>query len=203
MSAPTTVVFDLGGVLIDWNPRYMYRELIHDEAEMEHFLSEVCSPAWNEAQDAGRTIADAVAEATARHPDKAGLINAYYERFDQMMSGAIDGTVRILKALRQQGVPCYALTNWSAETFPLARNRFDFLSWFDGILVSGEERMKKPDPAIFELLLQRFGIVAGDTVFIDDSARNIEAASQLGLTAVHFTGAEGLQQQLRALHFNL
>ncbi len=203
MNRPTIVVFDLGGVLVDWNPRYMYRRLINDEAEMEFFLTEVCSPAWNEAQDGGRTIAEAVAEATARHPDKSELINAFYERFDEMMAGSIDGTVKILDTLRRQQVPCYALTNWSAETFPLALKRFDFLSWFDGILVSGREGLKKPDPAIFELLFKRFDIDAKSAVFIDDSPRNIAAATDLGLRSIHFTSAEGLQTELRALHFDV
>ncbi len=196
---PTNIVFDLGGVLIDWNPRYLYRQLFDDEAEMERFLSEVCSPEWNVAQDGGRTIAQAVAEAVGRHPDRAPEIEAYYDRFDEMMSGPIDGTVQVLEQLRARGTPCYALTNWSAETFPIARRRFDFLGWFDGIVVSGEEKLKKPDPAIFRLLLDRFAIKARDTVFIDDSPRNVAAASEFGLHAIHFTDTGSLRKELGRL----
>ena len=196
---PKTVVFDLGGVLIDWNPRYVYRQLFDDEAEMETFLSGVCTPEWNVAQDAGRTIDEAVAEATSRHPEKAALIKVYYDRFDEMMAGPIDGTVDILARLHQRQTPCYALTNWSAETFPLARKRFDFLGWFKGIVVSGEEKLMKPDPAIYRLLLERFALAPQDTVFIDDSPRNVQAAAELGLHAVHFTSPSALNDELARL----
>ncbi len=196
---PTTIVFDLGGVLIDWNPRYLYRQLFDDETEMEAFLSIVCTPEWNVAQDGGRTVAEAVAEATSRHPEKAALIEAYYDRFDEMMAGPIDGTLDILARLRQQQTPCYALTNWSAETFPLARNRFDFLGWFKGVVVSGEEKLKKPDPAIYRLLLERFALEPQDTVFVDDSPRNVQAAAELGLHAIHFTSPSALNDELTRL----
>lgn len=197
---PKTIVFDLGGVLVDWNPRYVYRQLFDDETEMEAFLSQVCSPEWNVAQDAGRTVTEAVAEATSRHPEKAALIEAYYERFDEMMAGPIDGTVEILARLHQLQTPCYALTNWSAETFPLARNRFEFMGWFKDIVVSGEEKLIKPDPAIYRLLLERFALEPQDTVFIDDSPRNVQAAAELGLHAVHFTSPSALNDELARLH---
>ncbi len=200
---PTTVVFDLGGVLIDWNPRYLYRQLIDDEVEMEAFLSEVCPPSWNEEQDAGRSVAAAIEEATARHPGKVDLIRSYYERFDEMIAGAIEETVQVLDALRQQSVPCYALTNWSAETFPLAIKRFAFLDWFKGIVVSGEEKMKKPDPAIYRLLLDRYGLEANDTVFIDDSPRNVDAANRIGLHTIHFKSPTALREDLSRLQFVL
>ena len=194
-----TVIFDLGGVLIDWNPRYLYRKLMNDEQEMERFLSVVCSPAWNEEQDAGRAVGDAVAEATARHPSQAKLIEAYYERFDEMMAGAIEGTVAVLTELRETGVPCYALTNWSADTFHLAENRFPFLGWFEDIVVSGRERIKKPDPAIFNLALRRFGLDADTAAYIDDSPRNVAAAGALGLHSIHFAGAEPLRRELASI----
>ena len=197
---PKTIVFDLGGVLVDWNPRYVYRQLFDDETEMEAFLAQVCTPEWNVAQDAGRTIAEAVAEATSRHPGKAALIRVYYERFDEMMAGPIDGTVDILARLHQQQTPCYALTNWSAETFPLARNRFEFMGWFRDIVVSGEEKLIKPDPAIYRLLLERFALEPQDTVFIDDSPRNVQAAAELGLHAIHFTSPSALNDELARLH---
>lgn len=157
---PDTVIFDLGGVLIDWNPRYLYRKLIADDAGIDHFLSEVCPPEWNIAQDGGRTIAEAVAEASARHPDKTELIRAYYDRFDEMLSGPITGTVAILEELHASGVPLHALTNWSAETFPIGRRRFEFLSRFRHITVSGEIRLAKPDPAIYRHALAAAGKAA-------------------------------------------
>ncbi len=190
------VIFDLGGVLIDWNPRYLYRKLIDDEPEMEAFLTVVCTPEWNEQQDAGRTVADAVAEATARHPDRAELIAAYYERFDEMMSGAIEGTVQVLAELRRNGTPCFALSNWAAETFSHAERRFAFLDWFDDIVVSGRERLKKPDPAIFSLALRRFGVEAGEAAYIDDAPPNVTAAARIGLHAIQFVGADALRREL-------
>jgi len=143
------VVFDLGGVLIDWNPRYLYRKLFDDDEGMERFLSEVCSPEWNTRQDAGRLWREAVSELTTRHPDQAAMIAAYHLRWPEMLGGDIPEAVELLKELKQQRLRLYALTNWSHETFPVARSRFAFLDWFEGIVVSGEERMVKPDPAIF------------------------------------------------------
>jgi 2-haloacid dehalogenase len=201
-SRPQTVVFDLGGVLIDWNPRHLYRKLFpDDEAGMEAFLTSVCTPAWNEQQDAGRRTAAAESELIDRFPDKTALIRAYYGRFGEMLSGPIAGTVDVLKALHEAGVPLYALSNWSAETFPIARERFAFLGRFRNIVVSGEAGIKKPDAAIFHLLLSRNGLTAGDCVFIDDSAANIAAASALGFMAVRFHSPEQLTHELRGLGF--
>ncbi len=189
--APTVSVFDLGGVLIDWNPRHLYRKLFEgNDAAMEHFLATVCTQTWNERQDAGRTFTEAVEELCADHPDKRALIEAWGLRFDEMMAGPIHGTVEILAALRTRGVPLYALSNWSAETYPVAERRFDFLQWFHGVLISGRERVKKPDPRIFALMLERFGLAAETVVYVDDSARNVAAAEALGIRAVHFTGPD-------------
>jgi 2-haloacid dehalogenase len=197
-----TVVFDLGGVLIDWNPRHLYRSLFAgDEAAMEHFLAEVCSPEWNLQQDAGRTWAEATALLRAEHPDQAALIDAYHLRWAEMMAGHIAGTVAILRALHDAGTPLYALTNWSQETFPHAEARFEFLKLFRGIVVSGAERVVKPDPAIYRLLLDRFGLDAGRCVYIDDVARNAYAATSLGFHGIHFTGPEALAEELRTLGF--
>ena len=158
-SPRSTVIFDLGGVLIDWNPRHLYRKLFPgDEAAMEHFLAHVCNDAWNVQQDAGRGFAEAVALLKKEHPAKTGLIDAYWERWVEMLAGPINDTVDILALLRERRVPLYALTNWSAETWPVARPLFPFLDWFDGIVVSGQERMAKPDPRIFRLLLERFAV---------------------------------------------
>ena len=195
-SACQVVVFDLGGVLIDWNPRHLYRKLFDDEAAMEWFLAEVCHTAWNEEQDRGRAFAAAVEEATARHPDHRPQIAAYFERWDEMMAGPIEGAVAILEELKNAGYELHALTNWSAETFPFARDRFAFLDWFNSILVSAEVGLIKPDPAIFELLLERIGRRPHECVYIDDSARNVAAAAALGLDAIHFESSDRLREAL-------
>lgn len=192
------VVFDLGGVLIDWDPRYLYRKLLDDEAAVEEFLATVCTPEWNAEQDRGRPFAEGVAELVERHPVHAAAITAYHERWPEMLGGAVGGTVEVLAELRAAGVPVYALTNWSAETFGIASERFEFLEWFDGVLVSGEERMIKPDPAIFRLLLDRFGLDPGATFYIDDSPANVAAADRLGFDAVRFTSPAQLRRDLEA-----
>jgi 2-haloacid dehalogenase len=194
------VVFDLGGVLIDWNPRYLYRKLFAgDEAAMEHFLATVCTQDWNEQQDAGRAFAEACAPLIARHPERAPLILAWGQRFAEMMAGPIHGTVDILEELHAAGVPLYALTNWSAETFPHAQERFAFLERFRGIVVSGHEKMIKPDPRIYRLLLERHAIAAADAIYIDDNPRNAAAATALGLQGIHFSGPEPLRAELRRM----
>jgi 2-haloacid dehalogenase len=197
---PEAVVFDLGDVLIDWNPRHLYRKLFpDDEAAMERFLTDVCSSEWNLAQDAGRTLAEGTALLVAEHPDKAALIEAYYGRWDEMVAGSIQGTVEILARLRAAGVRVLALTNWSAETFVRARRRFAFLDWFEGIVVSGAERMVKPDPRIYRLLAERYRLTPGRSVFIDDLPRNVEAATAAGLIGLRFVGAGKLAEDLRGL----
>lgn len=194
-----TVVFDLGGVLIDWNPRYLYRKLFAgDEAGMERFLAEVCSQDWNECQDAGRPWAEGIAEAVARHPQHEALIRAYRERWEEMLAGPLHDSVALLERLHARGVRLLALTNWSAETFPLARRLFPFLGRFEGILVSGDEGLKKPDPAIFRLLVARYALQPERSLFIDDSPRNVAAASELGFRALRFTDAEALRAALLA-----
>jgi 2-haloacid dehalogenase len=197
--AMQVVVFDLGGVLIDWNPRYLYRQLIEDEAAMELFLSEVCHAAWNEEQDRGRTFAAAVEEAVARHPGERALIEAYHHRWEEMLAGPMNGTVKILEELRDAGLELHALTNWSAEKFPIARERYAFLTWFESILVSGEHGLIKPDPKIFQLLLERIGRDAGDCIYIDDNAKNAEAATALGFAAIRFESPEQLRRELTRL----
>jgi 2-haloacid dehalogenase len=193
----SVVVFDLGGVLIDWNPRYLYRKLFDgDDKAMEHFLAHVCTQTWNEEQDAGRTFAEACAELKSVHPDKAELIDAWIERQDEMFSGDIAGTVEILAELRDRGVPLYALTNFSAETFPAARERFKFLSWFGGILVSGDVKMIKPDSRIFEHFLETFAIDPAHAVYIDDRQNNVDAAIALGMHGVVFTDPRELRMEL-------
>ena len=197
---PDAVVFDLGGVLIDWNPRYLYRTLFGgDTAAMEHFLTHVCSPAWNHQQDAGRSFAEGCAELVREFPDARPLIEAWRERFDETLGGPIAGTVEILAALRERGVPLYALSNWWAETFPIARARFDFLGWFDGIVISGEFGAAKPDPRIFAHLLDTYGLRADATVFIDDLPANVAAAAAAGMQPILFTDPVALRASLREL----
>ena len=193
------VVFDLGGVLLEWDPRHLYRKLFADEAGMESFLANVCTPEWNARQDAGRPFADAVAELAPRHPDKLHLINAWRERFGEMIPDAIHGTVDILRDLKSRKVPVYALSNWSGETFPSQRERFPFLEWFDGIVLSGQEGCMKPDERIFRILLDRYALAAHDTVFIDDNPNNARAASALGIHGIHFQSPEELRRELSAL----
>jgi 2-haloacid dehalogenase len=193
------VVFDLGGVLLEWNPRHLYRKLFADERAMEEFLARVCTTEWNERQDAGRPFAEAVAELAPAHPDKLHLINAWHERFGEMIPDAIHGTVEILRELKSRSVPVYALSNWSAETFPSQRERFAFLAWFDGIVVSGHEGCMKPDERIFRILLERYGLAADETVFIDDNPKNARAASALGIHGIHFQSPDKLRRELTAL----
>ena len=193
------VVFDLGGVMLEWDPRHLYRKLFADEAAMESFLAEVCTTEWNERQDAGRPFAEAVAELAPAHPDMLHLINAWHERFGEMIPDAIHGTVEIVRELKSRSVPVYALSNWSAETFPPQRERFAFLAWFDGIVVSGHEGCMKPDERIFRILLDRYGLAADETVFIDDNPKNARAASALGIHGIHFQSPETLRRELATL----
>ncbi|MDQ6729781.1 MAG: HAD family phosphatase [Actinomycetota bacterium] len=193
------VVFDLGGVLLDWNPRYLYREMFAQEADMERFLAEVCTLDWHVANDlGGRPVRENCVALARAHPDQAQAIMAWAERSEEMIGGAIEGTVGILAQLRAGGVPCYALTNMEAETFPLRRKRFAFMRWFDGAVVSSQEGMVKPDLEIFRRLLVRFDLRAPSTAFIDDAQRNVDAAAALGLQAVRFTSPEALRDWLMA-----
>jgi 2-haloacid dehalogenase len=193
------VVFDFGGVLFDWNPRHLYRTLIADEAEMERFLSEVANDAWNARQDAGRPWDEAIAELVERYPAQEALIRAYRERWPETLAGSFPDTVAVLHELKAAGTPLYGLTNWSQETFPLAQARFPVLDLFDGIVVSGQEGMAKPDPRIFRRLLERFSLAAERLVFIDDNRANVDAAVALGIHAIHFTDAVTLRQELVGL----
>jgi 2-haloacid dehalogenase len=193
------VVFDLGGVLLDWDPRHLYRKLFDDPVEMERFLAEVCTMRWHAEHDRGLPFAEAAARLAAEHPDSAELIRAWGRRSEEMIAGPIDGTVAILARLRERGVPCYALTNMEAETYPLRRDRYDFIRWFDGTVVSSAEGLIKPDPRIFRVLLDRYGLDAGRTLFIDDSSVNVQAARGVGMQAVRFESPEGLRAHLEAL----
>ncbi len=199
LPAIEAVVFDLGGVLLDWNPRYLYREMFGQEVEMERFLAEVCTLEWHVANDlGGRPVRENCVELARAHPDQAEAIMAWGERSEEMIGGEIEGTVEILARLRAAGMPCYALTNMEAETFPQRRERFTFMRWFDGAVVSSHEGVVKPDPEIFRRLLVRFDLRATSTAFIDDAQRNVDAALALGLQAVRFTSPKSLRDWLLA-----
>ncbi len=187
------VVFDLGAVLIEWDPRHLYRKVFKDEAQMEWFLTNVCHPDWNLEQDKGRSFDDAVIEATARHPDHAAEIAMYRDRWTEMVPGAIMGSVNIFEELNTKGTPLYAITNWNGDTFRAIRNRFPFLTLFRDIVVSGDEKMLKPAPEIFHLLAKRNNISLADCIFIDDSMKNINGAEAVGMTGHHFTSPEALR----------
>lgn len=200
MASVDNVVFDLGGVLIEWNPRHLYRKLIDDEAVMERFLAEVCTPAWNERQDEGRPIAEATAELVAAHPDQAELIRAFYGRWEEMMPGLVPGTLDLLEQVRAAGRRVFALSNWSAETFPFAEARFGFLgTHFEGRVISGHEGVKKPDRRIYDLLIERYALDPGRTLFIDDVERNAEAARAAGWQAIWFRDAAQAARELARL----
>jgi 2-haloacid dehalogenase len=195
---PRVLLFDLGGVLIDWNPRYLYRSLFGDGAEMERFLAEVCDSEWNKGIDAGRPFAEAIRERQAQVPEYAEFIGYWHTRWTDMLKGEIPGTVALLRELKELGRPLCALSNWSAETFPVARERFPFLAWFDRIILSGEVGVAKPDRQIFDLAARHCGLVPARTVFIDDVEANVQAALELGYDALLFTGPDPLRQALVA-----
>lgn len=192
-----TVIFDLGGVLIDWNPRYLYRKLMNSEAEIDYFLSNICTFAWNSQQDAGRSFHEATAALQAQHPEHAEMIAAYYGRWEEMLGGEIAESVEVFRQVKRTGLPVYALTNWSAESFIPTKKRFSFLHEFDGIVVSGEEKVAKPDARLFHILLERYKIDPRSAAYIDDSASNIVTAQSLGLHTVHFQSAEQMRRALQ------
>ncbi len=190
------VVFDFGGVLMDWNPRYFYRTYFKDEKQMEYFLSHICNDEWNAEQDRGRSFEEGVRLLQAQYPQYAEPIRLYKDKWGCMLKGEFPRSVDLLKRLKGQGYGIYGLTNWSAETIPLAYSRYDFFALFDGIVVSGEEKIIKPDPRIFEILLERYHLTAGDTLFIDDSRDNIEAAARLGFQTILFDDIDTVSERI-------
>ncbi|MFN5327488.1 MAG: HAD family hydrolase [Bacteroidota bacterium] len=191
------IIFDLGGVLIDWNPDYMYKKIIQEEGKRKWFLENVCTSDWNEAQDGGRSIHEANQILIEKFPEYQEWILAYYTRWEEMLNGSIQGTVDIFTSLKsQKNFGMYALTNWSAETFPRALELFDFLHWFDGRVVSGEEKTRKPFKEIYDIILSRFNLIPQETLFIDDNLRNIKAAESCGITSIHFQSPEQLRNEL-------
>jgi 2-haloacid dehalogenase len=194
------IIFDLGGVLIDWNPSYVFDKMFEDEEQKKHFFENICTSDWNEKQDAGRPLREATEELIIKHPEWKEYIEAYYGRWEEMLGGSINGTVEIFRQLKQLGkYKLYALTNWSAELFPIALERYDFLHWFDGRVVSGEEKMRKPFPEFYQLILERFQLKIEKTLFIDDNIRNAKAAEKLGLKTIIFESPSQLRNELVTL----
>jgi 2-haloacid dehalogenase len=193
------VVFDIGNVLVHWEPRALYRKIFASEDEVEWFIANVCTSDWNLEQDRGRSFAEAVREATARFPEHADAIAAYDLRWHETMPGPIDGTVGILEELRQRGTPLYAITNFNQDKFRETLERFSFLRTFRDIVVSGDERLLKPDPAIYRVLRERNGIDAAACVFIDDSEKNVRGAEAVGMKAIHFTTPQALRADLAGM----
>lgn len=193
------LLFDLGNVLIRWDPRNHYRDRFSSIDEMEAFLTDIASSAWNHEMDLGKPFAQAIAERSALYPQHAELLGEWKSQWERMLGGAIDESVALLDEVRQAGYRIAALTNWSAETFPVAKARFPFLGWFEDVVISGVEGVAKPDPAMFALALRRTGFVAERTVFIDDNLPNIVGARAVGLQTVHFSSAAQCREELRGL----
>ena len=189
-----TIIFDLGGVLIDWNPAYVFEKVIPDDARRAFFFQNICTHDWNVEQDAGRPIVVATEMLVEKHPEWESEIRDYYGRWEEMLGGPIEGTVGLLRTLREQGQHrLLALTNWSSETFPVALARYDFLHWFEGIVVSGDEGTRKPFPEIYQILLDRYEVDPETAVFIDDSAHNIAGAAALQIKGIHFKSPDQLR----------
>ncbi|MFM7428522.1 MAG: HAD family hydrolase [Flammeovirgaceae bacterium] len=200
MSSINTVIFDLGGVLIDWNPRYLYRKIFKTEEEINWFLENVCTPEWNDQQDAGRSFEEATEELVAKFPEHELAICAWYGRWHETINGRIHETVALLKEIKEsKKYKLYALTNWSAETFPWALDNFEFLHWFEGIVVSGVEKSRKPFPDFYQILFDRYQINPAQAIFIDDNLKNVEGALRLGLPTIHFQSAEQVRLELVGL----
>jgi 2-haloacid dehalogenase len=197
--AVDAVVFDLGGVLLDWDPRHLYRRVFEDRDEMAYFLDRICTADWHREHDLGAGMARSCAELARLHPQYEAQIMAWAQRSEEMIAGQIDGTVAVLADLKAAGLPCFALSNMEPETFPLRRDRFAFMRDFDGWVISGIEGIAKPDPEIFRILLARHRLDPARTVFIDDAPANVAAARGLGVTALQFAGPGRLRRDLRAL----
>lgn len=201
MNPIKNIVFDFGGVLIDWDPAYLYEKVFENKDEMDYFLENVCNSEWNVKQDAGRALAVATAEKQAEYPHYKDEIAMYYGRWVEMLGGTIDENTRLIKPLKKN-YKVYGLTNWSAETIPFAMERYDFFNDLDGMVVSGTEKLIKPDPEIYKLLIDRFSLVPSESLFIDDNKANITAAKELGFQTIHLTPEIDLEEELRKMGLN-
>ena len=192
------IVFDFGGVLVDWNPEYLFKDVFSDRSELDYFLENICTPDWNEEQDAGRSLSEAIRTLQERHPKYQDEIRLYYDEWTTMLGGPIQQNVALLKPLKAN-YRLFGLTNWSAETFPIAYDLYPLFGEFEGIVISGRERVAKPDSRIYLLLLERYGLAATECLFIDDSARNIQAATELGFRTLHLNTDVCLKEELKQL----
>lgn len=192
------IIFDFGGVLIDWNPVYLYSKIFEKEEDMHYFLDNICTYRWNVLQDAGRPVREATEEKQREHPDFREEIGMYYGRWEEMLGGLIGENERLVAPLKTK-YKVYGLTNWSAETLPIAMERYDFFNHLDGIVVSGEEKLVKPDARLYEILLDRYNINPHESLFIDDSLPNIETARQLGFHTIHYTEEVDLKNELKEM----
>ncbi len=193
------IVFDFGGVLLDWNPRYLYEALFEDQQEMEYFLSNVCSDSWNVQQDAGRSLVVATKELQKEFPEYKSMIQRFYDDWEVMLKGDIPENTMLINQLKKQNYNLYGLTNWSGETFPIALNKYSFRAEFEGIVVSGDEKMIKPDKEIYLLLLNRYGLNAEESIFIDDNIKNINTAKELGFKTIHLNDDVNLEQRFMGI----
>ena len=193
------IIFDFGGVLVDWNPRYLYKNLFEDKLQMEYFLANICNEDWNLRQDAGRSLAEGTAELQKQFPEYESMIQYYYDKWEVMLKEEISQNVSLLYRLNKK-YRLFGLTNWSGETFPVAFNRFSFFKEFEGIVVSGDEKMIKPDKEIFHLLLARYQLNAKDSIFIDDNIKNINTAKEIGFHTIHFNNGMDLENQFNQMN---
>lgn len=192
------IVFDLGGVLVDWDPKYVFRDVFDTETEVDWFLDNICTMAWNVQQDAGRTLEEATITLQEKHPEWHAQIAAYYGRWEEMLKGPVQGTLDIFSEIKASNkFNTFALTNWSAETFPVAQSKYEFLKWFDGIVVSGIEKCIKPAPRIYKILLERFALRPSECLFIDDNKSNVAGALALGIQAIWFRSSQQLKEDLQ------
>ncbi len=201
MNPYNTIIFDLGAVLIDWNPLHLYGNYFESEEKRDYFFKNICTPDWNEEQDAGRSIVDATQELVAKFPEWEQPIRDFYGRWTEMLGGPITESVAIFKELKETGrYKIYALTNWQASLFEIALVRYNFLHWFDGRVVSGEEKTRKPYAAFYQRLLNRYQVNPAQAVFIDDNLRNIKGAEALGIKSIHFKDPAQLKAALKEIN---
>ncbi len=193
------IVFDFGGVLVDWNPRYLFKDIFNDDEKMEHFLENICTDSWNVEQDAGRTLVEGTKILQEQFPEESEMIQQFYDGWEVMLKAEIPESTKLLSQFDRQKFRLFGLTNWSGETFPIALERFGFFKEFEGIVVSGDEKMIKPNKEIYLLLLERYNLKAEESIFIDDNYNNIVAANKLGFHTIHFTENVNLEKRLQEL----
>ena len=198
MSKIKNIIFDFGGVLVDWNPVYLYSKVFENESDMNYFLDNICTSEWNVQQDAGRPLAEATEALQKEFPEHKKMIGHFYGRWEEMLGGVFEENVRVLKLLKQN-YPLYGLTNWSGETITTAYDKYDFFSYLDGIVVSGDEKLIKPDPKLYQILLDRYNLIASESLFIDDNIKNIAAAEKMGFQTIHFTEDMDLEKEVKRM----